>query len=132
MKSLITLALFLGLSYQSYSQEVFTYDEGDTTYTMQKYFLCFLKKGPLRDMDSLQVALIQEQHMNYLNKLDKDGHISMAGPFEGDGDIRGIVVYHVATKQEAYDLAIADPAVQKGRLIVDIIPWWAAKGSRLK
>lgn len=131
MKHLLII-LCLTLPALCFAQEEFEVTEGDTTYTMKKYFLCFLKKGPRHQMDSMQIALIQEQHLAHLNMLDKTGKISMAGPLGDDGETRGIVIYNVATIEEALKLAREDPAVRAGRLKVEMHPWWAAKGSRLK
>jgi len=55
----------------------------------------------------------------------------MVGPFEDDGDIRGIVVFSVPKLEDAQQLANDDPAVKAGRLVVEIHPWWAAVGSTL-
>ena len=131
MKHLLII-LCITLPAFCFAQEEFEITEGDTTYTMKKYFLCILKKGPRQEMDSMQIALIQEQHMAHLTMLDKAGKISMAGPIEDDLEIRGIVVYNVATMEEALKLAREDPAVRAGRLKVEMHPWWAVKGSRLK
>ncbi|MEP4093591.1 YciI family protein, partial [Reichenbachiella sp.] len=60
------------------------------------------------------------------------GTLLIAGPFGDDGDMRGIVIYDVATKAEADSIISNDPAVKAGRLAIDIKPWWAAKGSVLK
>jgi uncharacterized protein YciI len=48
-----------------------------------------------------------------------------------DGDIRGICVYSDVTLEEAKQLASEDPAVKAGRLVVEIHPWYSAKGSCL-
>ncbi len=36
------------------------------------------------------------------------------------------------TMKEADSLANLDPAVKAGRLVVETVPWWASKGSKLK
>ncbi len=112
--------------------ETFTYKEGDTTYIMQKYFMVFLKKGPQRDQDSLTLANLQKQHLAHLEKLGLAGKISIAGPFEGNSEISGMVIYNTPDFKEADSLAKSDPAVKAGRLIVETHPFWAAKGSTLK
>ena len=112
--------------------ETFEMQEGDTTYVMQKYFVVFLKSGPKRSQNKEEAQEIQKKHMAYLEKMAQMGKTSITGPFEGDCDIRGIVVYHTATAEEARGLAEADPAVKAGRLVVEVHPWWAAKGSALK
>ena len=45
-----------------------------------------------------------------------------------DGDLRGIVVYRVATVEEARALAASDPAVKAGRLRLDARRWMTFKG----
>jgi uncharacterized protein YciI len=112
--------------------ETFTMQEGDTTYVMQKYFMVFLKSGPKRSQTKKEAAEIQKKHLAYLEKMAQMGKTSITGPFGDDGDIRGIVVYNTATMEEAKRLAEQDPAVRAGRLVVEVHPWWAAKGSTLK
>ncbi len=111
--------------------ETFEMKEGDTTYLMKKYFMCFLKAGPKRDQTEEEQAKIQEGHMANINKLAEDKKICIAGPFGDDGDIRGILIFNVPTMEEAEKLAAQDPAVQAGRLIMEFHPWWAAVGSKL-
>lgn len=116
----------------STEHETFTYQEGDTTYVMQKYFMVFLKKGPNRNQDSITLAKLQTAHLAHLEQLHLAGKISIAGPFDDDSDISGIAVYHTPTFQEADSLANADPMVKAGRLLIETHPFWAAKGSSLK
>lgn len=112
--------------------ETFLFEDRDTTYLMQQYYIVFLKKGEKRSQDSVTAAKLQEQHLAHLNRMAKEGYMSLAGPFGDDGDIRGIAVYNTPTLEMADSLARIDPMVQAGRLEVEIHPWWAAKGSGLK
>lgn len=112
--------------------ETFEMQQGDTTYVMQKYFVVFLKAGPTRSQTEEEAKEIQEKHLAHLQKLAEMGKTSITGPFGDDGEIRGIVVYNTATAEEARNLAEQDPAVKAGRLVVEVHPWWAAKGSTLK
>lgn len=112
--------------------ETFQHKWGDSTYTMQKYFVVFLKKGMTRDQDSVTAAKIQEAHLAHLEKMYTAGKVSLVGPFDGDEDIQGIIVFHTPTLKEADSLANLDPAVKAGRLVVETHAWWAAKGSALK
>ena len=124
--------LALGICATIQAQETWEVKDGDTTYVMQKYFMCFLMAGTERGQDSTETAKIQEAHMAHLAKVYEDGKSCIAGPFGDDGDIRGIVIYNTATLEEADSLANADPAVKAGRLTAEVHPWWAAKGSVLK
>lgn len=107
-------------------------NEFEKKYEMKTYYMVFLKKGPNRDQDSATVAKLQEQHIAHLTKMADAGKMDLAGPFMDKGEIRGICVYNVATKEEAEKLANEDPMVKAGRLIVEIHPWYAAKDSKLK
>lgn len=112
--------------------ETFEMQQGDTTYVMKKYFMVFLKSGPERSQSRDEAMEIQEKHLAYLQKMADEGKTSITGPMGDDGEVRGIVIYNTATLEEARELAEADPAVQAGRLVVEVHPWWAAKGSQLK
>ncbi len=111
--------------------ETFEMTEGDTTYIMKKYFMVFLKKGEKRDQSPEESAIIQKGHMDHMAKLAEEGIIQMAGPFGDDGEVRGIVIYSVPTEEEVKKLTSEDPAVKAGRLIMEIHPFWCAKGTTL-
>lgn len=110
----------------------FVFEEEDTTYLMQQYFIVFLKKGQNRSQDSLAAARLQEEHMAHLGRMASEGYLSLAGPFGDDGNVRGIAIYNTPNIEMADSLAKLDPMVKAGRLEVEIHPWWAAKGSELK
>jgi uncharacterized protein YciI len=129
MKKIITLIICLFISSFTFSQEK---NEFEKKYEMKTYYMVFLKKGPNRNQDSTTTAKLQEQHMAHLTKMAETGKMDLAGPFTDNGEIRGICVYNVATKEEAEKLANEDPIVKAGRLIVEIHPWYAAKDSKLK
>jgi len=112
--------------------KTFSYKEGDTTYLMQQYYMVFLKSGPERSQDSTEAAELQKKHLAHLERMAVEGYTSLTGPMGGDGDLRGIVVYNTATQKEADSLANMDPMVKAGRLIVEVHPWWVAKGGVLK
>ncbi|WP_367651257.1 YciI family protein [Winogradskyella undariae] len=60
------------------------------------------------------------------------GLADISGPFDDDGDIRGVTIYNVPTLKIADSLANSDPMVKEGRLTIEIHPWWAAKGHHLR
>ncbi len=140
MKKLLLVVLLMGWAVTGIAQdskemaepETFTMEQGDTTYVMQKYFMVFLKSGPKRSQTKEEAMEIQEKHLAYLQKMAEEEKTSITGPMGDDGEIRGVVVYNTATAEEARTLAEGDPAVKNGRLVVEVHPWWAAKGSMLK
>ena len=130
--SSLILGILILIPLFSHAQEEFEITEGDTTFIMKKYYLVLLKKGPNRDgADSLEVARVQQAHLDNINRLAAEGKLAIAGPMGDDGDLRGIFIMTVADLDEAERLVNTDPAIKVGRLTAEIHPWWAAKGSRL-
>jgi uncharacterized protein YciI len=132
MKYLFLLAFVFMISISSFAQDGFTMKSGDTTYVMKKYYMYLLKRGANTDMDSATHAKIMEGHLAHFANLMKQGKICIVGPFDDDQDIRGIIIFNVSSSDEAKKLESEDPAVKSGRLVMEIRPWWGAKGSMLK
>ena len=65
MKMKILLVLLMAAIFLPHAkaQNEFEMKEGDTTYIMKKYYMCFLKKGDVRGQDSATTAEIQKRHM---------------------------------------------------------------------
>ena len=114
--------------------QTFDYVDAATqdTILMQQYFMAFLKKGPNRSENKIEVDSLQKLHLEHLGKMYELGFADISGPFGDDGDIRGITIYNVPTIEMADSLAKADPMVKSGRLMIEIHPWWAAKGFPLR
>ncbi|MEZ4801419.1 MAG: hypothetical protein R2797_01505 [Gelidibacter sp.] len=114
--------------------QTFDYVDAATqdTILMQQYFMAFLKAGPNRSEDKAEVDSLQKLHLAHLSKMYKMGYTDISGPFGDDGDIRGISIYNVPTFEMADSLANSDPMVKSGRLMIEIHPWWAAKGYPLR
>lgn len=127
MKSLLTIVMLSMFSVIACCQQHEARD-GE----MKTYYLVLLKKGINRMQDSATAAAIQEGHMAHLNKMAAAGKMNVAGPLMEDSDIRGICIYNTASLEEAKQLAEEDPAVRSGRLVVEIHPWYAMKGSCLQ
>ncbi|MFV9551721.1 YciI family protein [Algibacter sp. PT7-4] len=102
------------------------------TILMQQYFMAFLKKGPIRGQNEEESAELQKLHLEHLTKMYDMGYADISGPFGDDGDMRGVTIYNVPTLKMADSLANSDPMVIAGRLVIEIHPWWAAKGFPLR
>jgi uncharacterized protein YciI len=114
------------------AQQTFEMTEGDTTYVMKEYFICFLYRGDKAlDIPEEELNEIQAAHLAHINALAEEGKIAIAGPMGMDEDLRGIIIFHTASKEEAEALQAKDPAIIAGRLRMKIYPWWAAQGSKL-
>ena len=114
--------------------EIFDYVDEKTkdTVIMQQYFIAFLKTGPKRDQSEEEANKLQEAHMAHLGRMYELGYADISGPFGDDGEIRGITIYNTPTLAMADSLANLDPAVKAGRLVIEVHPWWAAKGFPLR
>ncbi len=102
------------------------------TMLMQQYFIAFLKRGPNRSQNKAESDSLQVLHMEHLGRMYEEGYADISGPFGDDGDIRGITIYNTPTLEIADSLANMDPMVKSGRLVIEIHPWWAAKGFPLR
>jgi uncharacterized protein len=132
MKKLILSTIILTFSFSSFAQREFSYTEGDTTYTMKRYVFMMLNSGETKSKDSIETAKFQEQHMAHLSKLEKEGKLIVAGPFEGGGEHRGLLIFDVESVEDALKLQGEDPSVKSGRLKMEAFYWWGAKGTVLK
>jgi len=131
-KTLSTLQIKQNLQDKGF--EVFDYVDEKTqdTVIMQQYFIAFLKRGPIRNQNEEEAAKLQKEHLAHLGKMYDLGYADISGPFGDDGDIRGITIYNVPTQKIADSLANSDPMVEAGRLVIEMHPWWAAKGFPLR
>ncbi len=99
---------------------------GADPYGMRSYVMAFLKAGPNRDQDSLAAAEIQAAHMANIRRMAEAGQLVLAGPFLDSGDYQGIYLFNVPTIEEAEALTATDPAVQAGRLVMELHPWYGS------
>ncbi len=96
---------------------------GADDYGMKPYVMAFLKSGPNRSQDSLETSRLQRAHLDNITKMAEAGQLLVAGPFLDDGEIRGVFIFN-ATMEEARKLTQTDPAIQAGRLEMELHPWY--------
>ena len=114
--------------------QLFDYVDANTgdTVLMQQYFIAFLKSGPVRSQSQEEADSLQALHLAHLGRMYEEGYADISGPFGHEGEIRGITIYNVPTQAMADSLANLDPSVRAGRLVIEVHPWWAAKGFPLR
>ncbi len=95
-------------------------------YGMRTYVIALLKTGPDRSHSQEAAQEIQRGHMAHINKMADEGHLILAGPFMGGGDLRGIFLFDTDSVEEAEALTAQDPAVQSGRLEMELITWYGS------
>jgi uncharacterized protein YciI len=95
-----------------------------TTY----YFGLITKGSNFNAYNREDRAKIQAAHLANIERLAQQGKLLVAGPFPDNGEWRGIFIFKCASLQEAQALAASDPAVQAGRLKVELHPWMTERG----
>lgn len=103
-----------------------TAELGADEYGMKQYVMAFLKAGPNRNQDSVEAAALQRAHMDNIQRLANEGVLVVAGPFLDDGELRGIYLFDVKSVEEAEALTLTDPAIQAGRLVMELHPWYGS------
>jgi uncharacterized protein YciI len=95
------------------------------------FWLLLFRPGPHRDQDEETAEAIQRAHLAHLFELEATGRLCLFGPVLDADDLRGIGVLTVSTRAEAEALVARDPAVQSGRLILEVRPWFTLPGGSL-
>jgi uncharacterized protein YciI len=92
-------------------------------------YLAFLTRGAKWTAERTpQTEEIQKAHMANIGRLAQTKKLVAAGPFGDNGTLRGIFVFKVASLAEAKALGDTDPAVQAGRLALEVYPWMIPEG----
>ena len=100
-------------------------------FVFEQFQLVLLKRPAERpELPEEQVMEIQRRHIAHLTAMGEAGHLLVAGPFsdQEDESLRGLALYQVGSVEEARKLAEADPAVQAGRLEVEVMTLNVEKG----
>lgn len=101
-------------------------------YEMTTYYVGLLYRGAKwTSRVTPETQKVQEGHMANIRRMAAAGKLVVAGPFSDDGELRGMFIFTTASLEEARALCDQDPAVQAGRLKVELHPWYAAAGIRV-
>jgi len=99
---------------------------GADEYGMKQYVMAFLKSGPNKNQSPAEAERLQKAHLENIGRMANEGKLVVAGPFMDDGEIRGIYIFNVKTVEEAKALTETDPAIQAGRLVMELHPWYGS------
>jgi uncharacterized protein YciI len=96
---------------------------------MTTAYLAFLRRGDKWTPEKTAATEeLQKAHLANINRLAQMKKLVVAGPFGDNGTLRGIFIFKVGSIEEARELAATDPAVQAGRLALDIHPFVVPDG----
>ncbi|HSR67868.1 MAG TPA: YciI family protein [Acidobacteriota bacterium] len=97
---------------------------------MKEYQLVLLKRGPKADaFQGEEARELQAAHLANIRKMAEAGQLLVAGPFLDGDSLRGIFVLTMDSVEEARQASRQDPAVQAGRLEMEIHRLAMAEGS---
>jgi uncharacterized protein len=99
---------------------------GADDYGMRRYVMALLSAGPNQDQTPEEATKLQHGHMAHIQSMAASGQLVLAGPFVDGAELRGIFLFAVETIEEAEALTAADPAVQAGRLVMELKPWYGS------
>lgn len=141
-RTTITLSLFLALCAALQAPPVLGAEEpapqAPAPMEFETYQLVLLKRPAEREdlpeahiQEIQEIQEIQAAHLAHLTRMAREGHMVVAGPFgdQEDERLRGLCLYRVGSVDEARRLAEQDPAVQAGRLEVEVMTWYTQKGA---
>jgi uncharacterized protein YciI len=92
------------------------------------HFVLLHAKPGARPLDERERVRLQQEHLSWLGGLYQEGKVLLSGPLSLSGDLQGVLVLDVPTREEAEAIVARDPWVREGRHVPEIHPWWAAKG----
>jgi uncharacterized protein YciI len=96
---------------------------------MANYQFGILRRGPAWTPVRTPVTdSIQAGHMANIRRMSEEGLLVAAGPLLDGGNLRGVFVFRDDSLVRLRALVARDPAVQSGRLVLDLYPWVAPAG----
>ncbi len=94
---------------------------------MRRYVLVVLKTGPTRMPDGEARTAMFAGHMANIQRLAKEGKLSVAGPFmPSDSGWRGLFIFAVESVEEAKALTETDPVIVNGAMVAEYHPWYGS------
>ncbi len=76
-------------------------DTAESPPKMAQYFVGLIYRGPTwRPEVTQEVQELQAAHLANIDRLVESGKMVLAGPFAGEGDMRGLFFYNVETLED--------------------------------
>ena len=101
----------------------------DMPMPMSNYWFGVLRRGPSWTPGrTARTDSIQAGHRANIGHMAAAGSLLSAGPFMRGGDWRGIFIFRADSVEKLRAMAAQDPAIESGRLVLDLYPWLAPAG----
>jgi len=98
-----------------------------TPEAMEQYNMALMSRTEKWDPASSAFQELLKPHLVRMGKLAEEGTLALAGPFGGDGNLRGVTIFCVGAEQAA-KVAQDDPLVKAGYVKPEMHPWITGKG----
>jgi uncharacterized protein YciI len=98
---------------------------------LDAYTFVLLRRGPrAADYSDEELEEIQRGHLAFLDEMREQGNLLLSGPFRDQEDEtkRGFCVYRTGL-EETRRLTERDPAIEAGRMTVEVMTWLTRKGA---
>jgi hypothetical protein len=95
------------------------------------YQVALFKRGPQWGRDPGDAKALQNERLQYLARLERDGKIALAGAFTDRGLYHSMIVFRVNSIDEAKGLIAEMPSIKSEKLVYEIHPWLSADGIRV-
>jgi uncharacterized protein YciI len=96
---------------------------------MASYQFVMFERGPNRgSFGERDAQARQEAHLQRLDALLRQGRVAVHGPIADSGDLREVLVLEADSPDAARELFRDDPWLAAGRLELNVLTLWAAKG----
>ena len=97
--------------------------------SMDRYVFGILSRGASWTPERTpRTDSIQAGHMANIRRMAALGALIGAGPFQGDGAMRGVFIFRDLPPDSIRKLCADDPAIRSGRLALELHPWMAPAG----
>jgi uncharacterized protein YciI len=104
---------------------------GADPHGMRAYVLVVLKTGPQRVPDGPARQAMFAGHFANIKRLSEQGHLVLAGPFDGEQGWRGLFVFATDRVEQAQQWVATDPVIQQGEMVAEFHPWYGSAAAML-
>jgi uncharacterized protein YciI len=97
-----------------------------------RYTFVLLRRGPrANEYSDEELSVLQSGHLAFLDSMREQGHLVLAGPFDGQEDEtkRGFSLFRTDVGETKRLIDEGDPSVRAGRMSFEAMTWLTEKGA---